>query len=351
MSRQGDSEQGCETGRPAHTGTGGALLAPRTVRPVLPSETAGHTQVDFPPVENGVDYLVSVADHLSGEGPPRPRDIKYAVLHLQAAAEVLLKARLLREHWSLVFKDPGTATRNRFEQGDFESCTTDAALDRLRNIAGVRIDDKTAASLKSLAKSRNALQHYGLTAPARAVEARAAEVLDFLLAFAHDHLLPQLPDAEAAAIAPGLDAVGATVRGIQSFLTKRRNRLRGELKDCQDRTIECPTCGEWALVIGEPSADCRFCHSQWRSWHSVASRYLLEPPGEFHSAMWDCPDCGGSVCDEVRVAAAPDTPQSLCFVCASIFEGVVPCDICAQSMLQNDTGMCGDCLATRFAKF
>jgi hypothetical protein len=41
------------------------------------------------------------------------RDIKYAVLHLQAAAEVLLKARLFREHWDLVFNDPGKATPRR----------------------------------------------------------------------------------------------------------------------------------------------------------------------------------------------------------------------------------------------
>jgi hypothetical protein len=51
--------------------------------------------VDFPPVTNGMDYLCSVVEHLTGN--PQPRDLKYAVLHLQAAAEVLLKARLARE--------------------------------------------------------------------------------------------------------------------------------------------------------------------------------------------------------------------------------------------------------------
>lgn len=41
-----------------------------------------------------------------GDEPP---NLKYAVLHLQAAAEVLLKVRLMRTYWALVFKEPGTA--------------------------------------------------------------------------------------------------------------------------------------------------------------------------------------------------------------------------------------------------
>lgn len=68
--------------------------------------------VDFRPVRNGMDYLLSTVTHLTGgQQPPGDRDLKYAVLHLHAATEVLLKARLVREHWSLVFSDPGKATK------------------------------------------------------------------------------------------------------------------------------------------------------------------------------------------------------------------------------------------------
>jgi hypothetical protein len=47
----------------------------------------------LPPVDNGLDYLVSVVDHLRGEEVGR-RELKYAVVHLQAAVECLLKYRL-----------------------------------------------------------------------------------------------------------------------------------------------------------------------------------------------------------------------------------------------------------------
>jgi hypothetical protein len=49
-----------------------------------------------------------VVSHLGGT--PSAQDLKYAVLHLQAAREVLLKVRLIREHWTLVFKNPDKAT-------------------------------------------------------------------------------------------------------------------------------------------------------------------------------------------------------------------------------------------------
>ncbi|MEU1826650.1 hypothetical protein ABZ502_29995 [Streptomyces abikoensis] len=346
MSEQTEDDHTSETNCLAYAEDEPFLQQERPLRLFLPSETADpHANVNFPPVENGVDYLVSVADHLVGEGPPTPRDIKYAVLHLQAAAEVLLKARLQREHWSLVFKDPGTATREKFEKGDFESCTTDAALDRLKRIVGIPIDDKAAADIKSLVKSRNALQHYGLTAPARAVEARAASVLDFLLAFVYDHLLPQLTREEAAGIVSHLDGVSETVRELQSFLTKRRNRLRGELKDCQDRTLKCPDCAEWALVVGEGTGPtCRFCHIQWPDGNDfLIGNWIAE-------YRRTCPQCAEhTLIPAVSVAADKRLP--LCFGCGTVFEDLVECDNCTELTEPSDTGMCSDCLAARFAKF
>lgn len=46
-------------------------------------------RVDFPPLRNGIDYLVSVVTALNhGEEGVDPRKLKYAVLHLQAATEL-----------------------------------------------------------------------------------------------------------------------------------------------------------------------------------------------------------------------------------------------------------------------
>lgn len=56
------------------------------------------SDIEFRPVRNGVDYLLSAVQHLTaGQQPPGDRDLKYTVLHLHAATEVLLKARLVRD--------------------------------------------------------------------------------------------------------------------------------------------------------------------------------------------------------------------------------------------------------------
>ncbi|MDH6544839.1 hypothetical protein [Streptomyces sp. SPB4] len=80
---------------------------------VSEENNGGVPEASFPPVQNGIDYLADVTGH-PGLGQPSPRNLMYAVLHLQAAAEVLLKARPVQEHWSLVSNDPGTAKHERF---------------------------------------------------------------------------------------------------------------------------------------------------------------------------------------------------------------------------------------------
>ena len=114
----------------------------RRSRPVHgPAGAAQRPDVNYPALENGLDYLYDVVRSLvTDKGQlPDPRTLKYVVLHLQAGVEVLLKVRLQSEHWSLVFKKPENVSSARFGSG-LESCTTDDALTRLKQIAGPALD-------------------------------------------------------------------------------------------------------------------------------------------------------------------------------------------------------------------
>jgi hypothetical protein len=112
------------------------------------------------------------------------------VLHLQAAVEVLLKARLIREHWSLVFEKPSAASSAARASGDFKSVTLEDTLARLTNIAGVEVPKPAQDQSKRLANKRNKLQHFGMAEQAIAIESLAGQVLDGLLCFSRDHLRP-----------------------------------------------------------------------------------------------------------------------------------------------------------------
>ena len=123
--------------------------------------------VDFPPILNGVDYLVSVVNLLGREnGDPRPRDPKYAVLHLQAASKVLLKERLRLEHWTLVFSHAGETNQQDFRTGDFDSTNHTETVRRLVEVVGIEIGEADKKALNKLSDTRNALQHWGLTGSA-----------------------------------------------------------------------------------------------------------------------------------------------------------------------------------------
>ncbi|MFC4464645.1 hypothetical protein ACFPH6_08760 [Streptomyces xiangluensis] len=317
------------------------------------------SEVFFPPVPNGLDYLVSVVEHLeTGDERVSARDLKYAVLHLAAGAEVLLKARLQLEHWSLVFKDPGQAKRSELEDGTLKSCGPDETVQRLKGIAGTPISGKDTSALSKLAKHRNALQHYGLIGPAanaRAVESQAAEVLDFLIRFLDEELLPALPVPEAKRTETDMERIRGGLSRIQGFVKKRMQRIRAVLEPLRDRTVQCPDCDQWALVA-EPDAGrvtCRFCGTS-QPTHDGALMYAVfvlgRDPGSPDlfgiMAVESCPDCDEeSLVVGAKTAAAPEEAVFFCFSCARVAPGMAHCSRCYVPFrpLEDETA-CSNCL-------
>lgn len=299
--------------------------------------------VHFPPIENGLDYLCSVVNHLvkAGEESPGARDLKYAVLHLQAAVEVLLKARLQAEHWTLVFKVPGTAARARFESGEFESCSTGEALDRLRDIVGLEFATKDVAALNRLRGDRNALQHYGLTASGPATEARAGRVLDFLVGFLDEQLLSTLD----AAVVDRLerDYTGRIRSGlgeIRAFVKNRMNRLRPELDPWSPRVVQCHQCNQFALLVDGQANRCHFCGIDWGE-HAAPS--LAGVLGTFGTPV-RCPGCGENELVRGVVTAYSGEEVHLCFACSEEFGALAECAGCELPFApQEGESLCSTC--------
>lgn len=278
--------------------------------------------MNFHPIPNGIDFLLTALDHLRQgarcSSGPVPRELKHAVLHLQAAAEVLLKHRLQLEHWSLVFKNPGKARPEELADGSLTTCTLDEAIDRLRGVVGISLEDKYATALLKLARIRNALMHYGHAGKTRAVEAQAIEVFDFLLHFLDTQLVPALPESHRRAVTAEMEEPRRHLCTLQSFMTKRMQRIRVELERCTDRTVYCSVCSQWALVFGDRQASCRFCGTGG-GWpvDEIALEYSLRLQDGYRPNRWACPECGhegAQVCRAVT-AAIPDKPVDLCFAC------------------------------------
>lgn len=88
------------------------------------------------------------------------RSPKLSAIHFFTAMELLLKARLVREHWSLLFMRLDDATVTRLSQGDFQSVGLKDAYKRLTEIAHADFPQPALEAFEALRKRRNQLVHF-----------------------------------------------------------------------------------------------------------------------------------------------------------------------------------------------
>jgi hypothetical protein len=81
-----------------------------------------------------------------------------AAINVYSAIELILKARLVFEHWSLmVSRDPDRA---RFESGDFVSVGFEDACTRLKRIVQDPVPEDAWQAFEALRKKRNRIVHF-----------------------------------------------------------------------------------------------------------------------------------------------------------------------------------------------
>lgn len=91
--------------------------------------------------ENAFDFLRKALAELT-------TDHKHSVINFYSAVELLLKARLLREHWTLVLaRETGKAN---FEAGDFQSVTFEMACTRLDQVVGSPLPAQAKAAFDAV---------------------------------------------------------------------------------------------------------------------------------------------------------------------------------------------------------
>jgi hypothetical protein len=83
---------------------------------------------------------------------------KYSVINFYTGLELLLKARLLHEHWSITVSKE--ADWKKFNSGDFVSVSFDEILQRLEKIACTKIPDNSKIKFDAIRKSRNRMVHF-----------------------------------------------------------------------------------------------------------------------------------------------------------------------------------------------
>ncbi len=254
--------------------------------------------------KSGFEFLRRAIDEFSTSA-------KFSTIHFAIAIELFLKARLMREHWSLLLDKPDQADRPGFFRGDAKTVTPDQAIERLRKIAMVTIPQPARDIFAKIAQHRNKMVHF-----AHAGEADT-DSPDGLQKIAEEQcagwlalrtLLAEWP--EFADYQNDIWQIGVKMEGHQAYLKKAFEAKAPELqahRDTGGRVIHCPSCrlesvkveGATGAIADATCVVCRFFHG---SEITVTCRNEeCSGPIRFTSytgAPTECPSCDTSLTKE-----------------------------------------------------
>lgn len=307
-------------------------------------------------VKNALDFLTkSIKELEAGE-------TKYSVINFYSGVELLLKARLLREHWCLCASDVNKMAQKQFTSGDFESIGLKEAKSRLANILGCKLSVQEENTYEKLRERRNRAVHFYHPDDLRSEKKVAIEQLvgwHFLYRRLteswKDCFEPFLPELEKlhGAISPREEYYPSIYAEMKDEIQKKaKNRLIANCELCGQKSaltkgevvkgvhrldctvcsgetfvlfLPCRKCGKLAPRTFEPANTCQWCGgvnaaNLEESFKWAETTY----PAAFPNA-W-CGDCGYTVRESV---IAIDT-ASLCLACHAFYE-------------HSDVGCCGYC--------
>ena len=260
-----------------------------------------------------------------------PRSLKEAVLHLANGIELLVKARLAGEHWSLIFSNTDQASYDKLADAEFSSVDFPKAIARLEHIAKVSVDRDVISHIDSLRKLRNRLTHYTATLDSAQTKSLVAKSMTFCVEFCEEHKMVT-SDADSK-----LGEIHMNLTELQEFVNDRMKSISEEWKDCL--VWECPECWQQALVIDGGDVDCKFCKQK------ASPQELAE--GNAEGQIGDCPECAQES-TFTFVIYNNDHGEWVCFSCGVRGENYDNCFRCEQLTSTHEVGdvvFCENCLS------
>lgn len=311
--------------------------------------------IQFDLIENGLDFITSGVEHILKE--KSPHELKYAILHLSAGTELLLKEMLKIEHWTLIFENPNHAKYELLKNGEFKSVDFETLIIRLTNICQIKITDKEKSILKQLKKLRNKIEHFEFNENIEAIKSLSSKVLCLILNFINNNIEH---DSLSLTSQDYVERLRKALVKFKEFSNLRTAQIKLKLEETQKKfKIEsCPLCRQSTFVLNDP-LECIFC-GYTDEPETVARLYAENILGtSYHICMTDggefpvvdCIHCDGNetfvskgydgyVCFNCFETNENDELKS-CNQCGQIFEsthedGLDICEYCVEYLFNKD---------------
>ena len=306
-------------------------------------QTEASGKIHFPLLSNGLDFILSAVEHLSGR--PSHRNHKYSVLHLCSGVELVFKERLRREHWLLVAQNPGRVKFQAYKSGNFKSVLFDELIERIKN-CGIKLEDRVTRELKSYRDNRNRIEHFDMFDTVEAIKSSTAAVLNIIFDFIHTELEPGKLDQKDR---DTLEKIHQGLFELQDFVKARMQEIRPDLQQAQAQTtvVTCPQCFQNTAVLDD-GLQCLFCRYT-ADGENAAEYYISEVLGhsKYEAAKYGgdwpqyrCPDCW----TESLVETGDD--RFHCFQCGESWQygSLQRCSRCNEFYVPTDDLLtCEDC--------
>jgi len=193
---------------------------------------------------------------------------KFSTIHFATAIELFLKAKLMREHWSLILEKPDQADRAAFFRGNAKTVSPAIAVERLHKIAQISIPKEFKDTFETISKHRNKMVHFAhagehepanLTGQTKIAEEQCAGWL------AIKTLLTQWSGFKK--YRTDIVRISAKMEGHRTFLERVFESKAEELGIHRAAGLnigKCPSCGFDAVKLGKQhgalvEADCAVC--------------------------------------------------------------------------------------------
>ena len=264
---------------------------------------------------------------------------KYSAMHFYNGIELLFKARLLHEHWSLVVAKPEGSSLAKFKRGDFQSVTLEGAIQRLENIAEERVSKEEKACFASLGNHRNRIVHFlhdGYAGDVPDSSIVSGVVAEQFRAWVYVHRRLEKEWSEHfLAHSKLIGSLNETIKKNRQFLSAKFELVRPEIHGHRvkgSEVVACDSCGFDSVLVEpwEPPVRNGGCIVCGRASRTIAM---------------ECPECDDTVFFEEGDGTCSKCDTN--FDLSDLVERFAP-DYDPREGQSSDSGYCPDCELTKY---
>ena len=319
-------------------------------------------------VESALEFLQTSCDQYEDTDLEGARRLKHSTISLCVGIELMLKARLAQEHWTLVLLSPDRYRQGDWDRGAFQSVGLRDAIARLSEVCGLDISQQAEAAFFDLADLRNKFIHFVCNESAERVTGIQLRAWHFFMDLLDNDFL-DLNETFAGV----LQEIKSRMLRRDEFLARRFEEVRGTIAErlqSGSRVISCPFCSHPALMVGE-GATCLVCGSIRTGAREYAEEYARRAApwmssDEYYSTQWAavCSDCGERTCvaapeelrseceeivirqDQIEREPGVDIEPWYCFNCGRVYDSldIVECTRCGTLFARNgEESLCPSC--------